>query len=71
METCCSDPANREPQPIDPAVRDRTRLTTGATPGLTVCRACGRKHYTLTVDPTRLGVVGQAMGREHGDHGER
>jgi hypothetical protein len=62
MEACCADPANRDKQPIPPEQREHTRRQTGATPGLTVCRACGRRHFTLTVDPVTIGLRGQSMG---------
>jgi hypothetical protein len=62
VEPCCADPANRDTQPIPPEQREHARRTSGATPGLTLCRVCGRRHFTLTVDTVVLGVRGQAMG---------
>lgn len=62
LQTCCADPANRERQEIPREQIERARRTSGATPGLTVCRVCGRRHYTMTVDPLRFGVTGQSMG---------
>ena len=62
MESCCADPANREPQLIPPEQREQARRTSGATPGLTVCRVCGRRHYSLTIDPVSIGLTGAPMG---------
>jgi hypothetical protein len=62
MEPCCSNPANRDTQPVSPEQREQARRVSGATPGLTVCRVCGRRHFTLTVDPVTLGLRGQALG---------
>jgi len=63
MEPCCADPAHREIQAVPAAQREAARRVTGATPGVTVCRVCGRRHFTLTLDPVRLGLRGQAMGQ--------
>jgi hypothetical protein len=62
MESCCADPANRETQPIADEQREQARRTSGATPGLTVCRVCGRRHYSLTIDPVSIGLTGALMG---------
>ena len=62
MEPCCADPANRETQPVPAAQREQARRVSGATPGLQVCRVCGRRHFTLTIDPVPIGLTGQAMG---------
>ena len=62
MEPCCADAANRDTHPVPAEQREQARRTSGATPGLTVCRVCGRRHFTLTIDPMRFGVTGQSMG---------
>ncbi len=62
MEPCCADLANREPRELPAEQREQARRSSGATPGLTVCRVCGRRHFTLTVDPVTLGLRGQALG---------
>ena len=62
MESCCADPANRERQPIPAEQREQARRTSGSTPGLTACRVCGRRHYTLTIDPVQIGLAGAPMG---------
>lgn len=62
MEPCCADPANRETRPVPPEQREHARRVSGASPALTVCRVCGRRHFTLTIDPVRVGVSGAPMG---------
>ena len=62
MEPCCADLTNRAVQPVPPDQRDAARRVSGATPGLTVCRVRGRRHFTLTVDPVTIGLRGQALG---------
>jgi hypothetical protein len=62
MNECCADLTNRERQPVPPEQRELARRQTGATPGLTVCRVCNRRHFTLTIDTVTMGLHGQAMG---------
>lgn len=48
MQPCCAAPENlTEPEPVE------------GREGLTVqfCKVCGRRHFELTVDPGRLGIV--------------
>lgn len=58
LQTCCTDPANRVPQEIPVEQREQARRTSNATPGLTICRVCGRRHFTLQIDPIPFGVRG-------------
>jgi hypothetical protein len=62
MNPCCEDLANREVQPIAPEQRELARRSSGATPTLQTCAVCKRRHFLLTVDPARFGVMGQSMG---------
>jgi hypothetical protein len=61
MEDCCANLANRETRPVPMEQRELARRQTGATPGLTVCRVCNRRHFTLTVDPMVIGMRGQSL----------
>lgn len=42
---CCRKPENLEPKRLRPDVV------------INVCRVCGRKHYEVTIDPMKIGVV--------------
>ncbi len=54
LAECCAVPENLELRPDHPDTR----------PGLEVrvCRACGRRHFELTLDAGAIGLRGSGMG---------
>lgn len=57
---CCQDRSNLDVVPLDRLTIKRANER-GGTPGLLVCRVCGRKHYTLAVRPMEFGVTGRSL----------